>query len=121
MAAAPFYLIEAAVEAAGGKEREGRWGGGAGGGDPGGGDPGCGVSERVWGRGESPPAAAPAPPAGRPLGSCLFKPPPPPPSSSPSSSSSPAPPSARREQWSEPLTQPSPPGLEWDRPTGKGR
>ncbi|XP_053848349.1 uncharacterized protein LOC128815565 [Vidua macroura] len=68
--------------------------------------------------GESPPAAAPASPAGartalvplnRPpasfAGSFLLR-------------LARAPP-ARREQWSEPLTQPSPPGPEWDRPTGK--
>lgn len=70
--------------------------------------------------GESPPAAAPASPAGartalvplnRPpasfAGSFLLR-------------LARAPP-ARREQWSEPLTQPSPPGPEWDRPTGKVR
>lgn len=70
--------------------------------------------------GESPPAAAPASPAGartalvplnRPpasfAGSFLLR-------------LARGPP-ARREQWSEPLTQPSPPGPEWDRPTGKVR
>lgn len=70
--------------------------------------------------GESPPAAAPASPNGartalvplnRPpasfAGSFLLR-------------LARAPP-ARREQWSEPLTQPSPPGPEWDRPTGKVR
>nr|XP_041575080.1 uncharacterized protein LOC115497243 isoform X2 [Taeniopygia guttata] len=77
------------------------------------------VRAGVCGEGdESPPAAAPASPAGartalvplnRPpasfAGSFLLR-------------LARAPP-ARREQWSEPLTQPSPPGPEWDRPTGK--
>lgn len=79
------------------------------------------VRAGVCGEGdESPPAAAPASPAGartalvplnRPpasfAGSFLLR-------------LARAPP-ARREQWSEPLTQPSPPGPEWDRPTGKVR